>query len=127
MFFRGKLDWLREPGRISKDQRKVETNPFTWTKKTFVESNTQAIRDALAYCQAAVQELERMRLIPELDMGRIEELKEKVPRIDVYQEYIGEKPIPDINVNPRMLLPSDSQMDWEIAKINERYKEIMRR
>jgi hypothetical protein len=128
-FFRKKLDWLREPGRISRDARGAEVNIFTETVTRTTASNVPAIHSALNYCQAAIKALEQMKLCPELDVGKIEELKGNIPRIDVYTEFSGEKPVGRTiaGVNPRMLLPSDSQMDWEIAKVNERYKEIMRR
>ena len=48
-------------------------------KNMTMRSNYPAIRDALAYCTRAIAELERMRLAPELDAGRIEELKAGIP------------------------------------------------
>lgn len=92
-FFREKLDWLRTPGRINRIGRADTRNLFTWKKTTTEENNVQAVRDALAYCQAAILELERMKLLPELDLARIERMKVKVPDIEVYTEYTGEKPM----------------------------------
>jgi len=128
-FFRGKLDYLRSPGRISSDRRGGESNVFTEKVTLKVESNVDAINSALQYCMAAIKALERMKLTPALDLQKIEEMKAAVPKIDVYTEYTGEKPygFTIANVNPRLLLPSDSQMEWEIGKLNEKFKKLMKK
>ena len=126
-FFQSKLDFLRTPGRISRNAIGSEKNIFSWKKRTFEESNVQAVHEALAFCRAAILELERMKLCPELDLEKIEELKGKIPQIDVYREYVGEKPMERINTDPRSLLPSDSQMEWELGELNEKIKKLMKR
>ncbi|OGQ00354.1 MAG: hypothetical protein A2Z40_05705 [Deltaproteobacteria bacterium RBG_19FT_COMBO_60_16] len=129
LFFRDKLDDLRRPGKIDRRGRSTERNIFTWTKKTTVETNTKAIHDALAYCRAAIMELEKMKLTPELDLAKIEAMKSRIPRIDVFTEYVGdesmERTIADFD--SRMALKSDSQIEWEIGKLNDKFKKIMGR
>lgn len=94
-----------------------------------MESNRPAILSALEYCKAAITELENMKHAPALDAEKIAELKTGIPRIDVYTEFTGEKPygFTVANVNPRLLLKSDSQINWEIGKLNQKFKELMRR
>jgi len=92
-FFQDKLDWLRSPGRISRTAGGAERNIFTWKKTVKEESNAPAVRDALAYCQAAIKALEQMKLTPALDVEKIERMKTGVPSIDVYTEVTGEKPM----------------------------------
>ena len=93
-FFMGKMDWLRSPGRISSNRLSSERNIFTMTKTTHAESNVDAVRGALLYCQDAIKELGNMKLHPELDMAKIEEMKAGVPDIGIYTESTGEKPLP---------------------------------
>ncbi len=127
-FFRAKLDDLRKPGRISSRGMKVERNLVTDTKTLTTESNVQAIHDALAYCQAAIKSLEQMKLSPALNLEGIEELKAVIPYIDIFIETTSTKPIPGSKgINPRDLLKSDSQLDWEMGKLNEKFKKLMGR
>ena len=93
VFFQGKLTWLRSPGRISRNAAGSERNIFSETKITREESNAPAVKSALAYCQAAIKELEAMKLLPVPDFEKIEDLKKKIPDISVYTEYTGTKPI----------------------------------
>jgi isoleucyl-tRNA synthetase len=92
-FFRAKLDWLRSPGRISKTVGGSERDLFPWTKTVSAETNAPAVRSALAYCQSAIKELEKLKLSPALDIQKIEKLKDGIPRIDIYEEIQGEKPM----------------------------------
>jgi len=85
MFFKDKLDELRKPGKIDKRTREGETNLITMKKEFKTESNVNAIRNVMTYCQAVIRELEEMRLNPELDLLRIETLKKNFPSIDIYQ------------------------------------------
>jgi hypothetical protein len=127
-FFRAKLDYLRSPGRISSNSLKGERNLFEDTVTVTAESNEGAVLAALAYCQAAIRELERMKLSPSLDVQIIEEMKKGIPDIGIYTESTGEKPLPGLKgVNPLHLLPSDSEMGWKIGKLNEKFKKLMRR
>lgn len=125
-FFRDKLDDLRKPGRISSRGMNVERNLITDTQTVTVESNAQAIKDALLYCQGAIKSLEQMKLSPALDPEWIEELKAAIPCIDIFIETTGTKPIPGSKgINPRDLLKSDSQLDWEMGKLNEKFRKLM--
>ncbi len=54
-------------------------------------------------------------------------MKTGVPDIEVYTEFTGEKPMERTNTDPRSLLPSDSQMEWEIGKLNEKFKKLMKK
>lgn len=127
-FFRDKFDYFWSPGRISSDYVKGERNLISMTETIVVESNVQAIHDAMKYCQAAIKELEKMKLSPALDPGWIEEMKVVIPRIDIFIETTGTKPIPGSKgINPKDLLKSDSQLDWEMGKLNEKFKKLMKK
>jgi len=52
-----------------------------------------AHNDAMQYCQAAITKLEQMKLLPAVDAERIAAMKAGIPRIDVYKEYTGERPM----------------------------------
>ncbi|MBL7175270.1 MAG: hypothetical protein ISS66_05530 [Desulfobacteraceae bacterium] len=128
VFFNGKLDFLRSPGRIDHIACGSERNIFTDTKTVKEENNVDAVRSALAYCHAAVKELEKMKLTPSLDVEKIEKMKTGVPSIDVYTAVTGEKPLPGSKgVNPLHLLPSDSEMDYRRDTVMEKVKKVMKR
>lgn len=104
MFFKDKLDELRKPGKIDKRTRGGETNLITMKKEFKTETNVDAIRKAMTYCQSVIRELEEMRLNPELDLLRIETLKKNIPSIDIYQETIGERTLRGAeDVNPKLM------------------------
>jgi hypothetical protein len=126
-FFRGKSDSLRVPKIINTSVMAVETNIFTMKKKLTGQTNLPAIQAALAYCQAAIKELEGMKLSPALDLERIETLKAGIPKVDVYIESTGEKPMDLYAQNPLAGFPSDSQHDWTMRGLNERFKKLMRK
>ena len=126
-FFQAKLDDLRKPGRISSRGMTVERNIFTDTKTVTVETNKDAVLGALAYCQAAIRGLGALKLSPEFHIEGIQELKDGIPSIEVYQEDSGKKPLPGVNTDPRSLLKSDSQLDWEIGKLMEKAKKVLGR
>jgi hypothetical protein len=94
LFFRDKLEYLRSPGRISRNAMKSKTNLISWTKKTFEESNESAVHDAIRYCMDAITALEILKLKPEFDKVKIEGLKNGIPKIDVYEVHTGEAPMP---------------------------------
>ncbi len=125
-FFNEKLDFLRSPGRISRSAIGSEKNLIAWKKTTREESNAAAVKGALAYCQAAIKELERMKLSPALDMEKIEQMKAGVPSIDVYAEYQGEKPL-ERGPDPLAGLKSESHLNYELAKLNEKIKKVIKR
>jgi hypothetical protein len=125
-FFRDKLDYFRKPGRISSNRLGGERNIFTEKVTIKAESNADAVNSAVRYCMAAIKELEKMKLTPELDLQKIEAIKAAIPDIGIYTESTGEKPLPGSKgVNPLHLLKSDSQLDWELGKLNEKFKKIM--
>lgn len=124
-FFRERLDYLRSPGRISIDKRGSERNIFTETKKVVVESNEPAILSAVEYCMAGIKELEGMKMTPELNLQKIEQLKAGMPKIDIYSEFTGEKPFPKINTAPPR--KSDSHWAYELSKLDEKFQKIMGR
>jgi hypothetical protein len=104
VFFKDKLDELRKPGKIDNRTRGGETNLITMKKEFKTETNVDAIRKAMTYCQAVIRELEEMRLNPELDLLRIETLKKNIPSIDIYQETIGGRtPRGAEDVNPKLM------------------------
>jgi len=127
-FFREKLGELRKPWRISSRGMTVERNLFTDTKTITVETNKDAVLDALAYCQAAIKGLEALKLSPEFHIEGIQELKDGIPSIEVYTESTGVKPLPGSKgVNPLHLLPTDSEMDWKRDTLLEKAKKILKR
>ena len=126
-FFDEKLTWLRKPGRISRRAAGSEKNVLTWKKKTRQESNAPAVKAALNYCQAAIKELEKMKLSASPDLQKIEDLKKGIPPIDVFTEYQGEKTLPEINTDPFAGIPTDSEHNWRIGTLNEKLKKLMRR
>ena len=118
-FFRDKLDFLRTPGRISRNAIGEVRNIFTEKKTVKEESNVEAIHSAMEYCRAAITELENMKLALAVDAERIAGLKAGIPKIDVYTVYTGEKPLPRVN--------TVSRKDWSIGKLNEKFKKVMGR
>jgi hypothetical protein len=94
LFFRDKLDFLRTPGRISRNAVGAVRNIFTEKKTVKEENNVPAINSAMNYCRAAITALEQMKLLPAMDTEKIAALKAGIPKIDVYTEYTGEKPLP---------------------------------
>lgn len=128
IFFNKKLSYLRSPGRIDHVAGGAERNIFTDTKKVKAESNVDAVKLALEYCRAAITELEKMKLWPVLDVEKIERMKAGVPSIDVYTEVTGKKPLPGSKgVNPRHLLPSDSELGWRRDNLMEKAKKLLKR
>ena len=67
----------------------------------------------------SITELENLMLAPAVDAERIAGLKAGIPKIDVYMEYTGEKPLPRVN--------KVSRTDWSIGRLNEKFKELMGR
>jgi hypothetical protein len=126
-FFNDKLSFLRSPGRISRTVIGAERNIFSWTKETHVESNLPAVRDALAFCQAAILELERMKLTPEVDLEMIERMKTAIPDIDVYSEIDGEKDMERGTDATQTLarLATDNLTDWTFKTIMAKADKIL--
>jgi hypothetical protein len=126
-FFRRKLDWLRQPGRINRSSAGSENNLTAWKKTKFQFSNIAAIREAIKYCMIAIAELEEMKLHPALDTERIETLKRGIPRIDILQEYRIEGSMPRDNTNELSFLPSDAELSWRFDTLMERAGRLLRR
>ena len=125
-FFQKKLEWLRTPGRIGHIAGGSKLNIISWTKTVKGESNWNAVREALSYCQAAIKALENLKLIPEFNEKAVEELKAGVPSIDRFEEVTGEKPMKKI-ADPKHAFKSDSQHDWEMSKLTEKFKKVIGR
>jgi hypothetical protein len=54
--------------------------------------------------------------------------KLQIEKEDDYEETSAIRAMPGSKgVNPRDLPKSDSQLEWEIGKLNEKFKEIMKR
>lgn len=124
-FFRDRFESLRVKD-INSQTRTGETNAFTETKEIFTYSNVAAIQNALTYCRTSIDELEKMKLTPDLDADRIETLLKGIPDADELTEITGEKPLPGSKgFNPLHLLKSDDQLSWEIGKIGEKFKKVM--
>jgi len=103
------------------------SNVFTAVKKFVTFSNAPAIKDSLNYCLACIRELEGMKLTVILDIERIEAMKKAIPASEIMTEFASEKNYPKINTDPRSLFKSDSQMDWEMSKITEKFNKLMGR
>jgi len=125
-FFRDEFEALRRKS-VHKDQRLGKVNAFTLRREITVYSNYRALNAGLGYCRTAINELESMKMMPSADLGRIEALKEGIPDINQMTEITSDKPLPagPESVNPLHLLPTDSEMDWQINKLFERCKRLI--
>lgn len=120
-FFRNKIDELRRPGKISTRPMGAERNLFTMTKRIRIESNHNAVAEAMAYCRNAVTRLESLKLIPEFPADEIEGLKEGIPSIDRYQEFEGERSLPrDAPIT------AGAPSDYMLGKLYERADKALR-
>lgn len=125
-FFRKKFEWLRSPGRISRNSLSAERNIFTETVTVTQETNLPAIKQALGYCQAAIRELELMKLSPALDLQKIEAMKKAIPDISVYSEYTGGKAMEGSKGQSfASYFPSADQTDWQVSKLLEKGDKIL--
>ena len=109
------------------DTATVETNVFRMTKEMSFRTNAPSIGHALRYCIDAIAELQKMKLSPVLDADRIESLKKGIPDVNEMRETSGDKPMPSIITNPRLLMKSDDHLEWELGKLNEKFKKLMKR
>jgi hypothetical protein len=126
-FFRNRWESLLVKN-INEQKRTGERNLVTEKQEVFVYSNVAAIRNVMAYCRAAIVELEKMKLTPALDAKRIEELRKNIPDENEMTENIGTKPLPGSKgFNFLSFLKSDDQNDFEIAKLGEKFKKLMRK
>jgi hypothetical protein len=127
IFFRDKLDYLRSPGRISHNNLGGESNIFMEQITLKEESNLNAVKSAIQYCQAAIKELEEMKLSLILDVKKIEAIKKGITEINVYTESTGERPMEKVNTNPLSMLPSDGELEWRIGSVMEKVKKHLGR
>ena len=117
---------LNDLKKINVNRHSGESNLGLMTPQIISFSNVGSIRSAMSYCQAAIHELEGMKLNAELDMERIQVLRKGIPSIDDFTESTGTKIIPGSKgVNPLHLLKTDSQLAWELGKIAQKFKKIM--
>ena len=115
-FFRDKLDYLRSPGRISHSNVGSDRNIFTETVKLKRESNYPAIIKAINYCRACIDELEKMKMEPALDLEKIEAIKKEIPDINIFTENTAVKPLPG---------SKDNFLTYTMGKLDEKVKKIM--
>ena len=123
-WFRDKHDGLMMK-KADHSTYKTGSDIFTMSKKFVTYSNAPSIVAALTYTRVSIQILEAMKLVPEIDLEKIETLKAGIPDIATLTEITREKPLPRINTDPRSLLPSDSEMDWKFGKLMEKAKKIL--
>ena len=112
-FFRERLESLLVK-KINTQSRTGELNIFTEKREIFVYSNVTAIKSAMTYCRAAIDELERMKLTPDLDAERIEALRKGIPDADELRESAGEKPMekgPDPGFLGRIWAEREARVD----------------
>ena len=69
-----------------------------WQKTCFsekivstIESNYEAVCQAMRYCQGAIQTLQEAKLLPEVDDTKIQELKNAIPDIGTFSESSAER------------------------------------
>lgn len=89
-FFRDRFDGLRGKP-ITEQKRRGKRNLFKETREMSIFSNAAAVKSALAFCRAAIDELEKMKLLAVPDMDRIEKLKKGIPDADKLSEGRQEK------------------------------------
>jgi len=127
-FFQKRLEWLRGPGRISHSKGGSEKNLITMKTKTREESNLDSVHLALNYCQACISALQKMKLKPELDTGRIEEMKQNIPDIGIFTEYTGERALEKgPSSNPFHHLPSEGHLEYNLHKTQKKIEEYEKR
>jgi hypothetical protein len=115
-------------GRISINRTGGERNIFTDKVTIRAETNTEAIISAMEYCQAAITELENMKLAPAMDPARIEGLKAAIPPIDQYREYQAEKPMtpPPVFIRPRFGGAASDEYDQTLLdRVHNKAKDFL--
>ena len=107
--------------------RKVESNIFTMMKNFVVFSNVPAIQKGLAICRACIRELEGMKLAPVTDTVRIDQMRGLICDTDALEEFSTERPFGRVNTDWRNQFKSDDQLAWEMKRLDEEHKKIMKR
>lgn len=125
-YFNKKLEWLRSPGRISHGSIGSERNLYNDTVTVYEESNVSAVNDALQFCQAAIKELELMKLEPVLDLEKIERIKKAIPSIEVYTSETAEKPLPGSKGRSfESWFKSEDHSNFEVSKLLEKAGKLL--
>ncbi len=125
-FFRHKLDWLRQPGRISTQRHSMkERSIFSEKIVASISSNLDSVQSALSYCQAALAQIELMKLEPEVSVKAIEKMKAGVPDTNTFTETESERPIPGLRI-PSLdsILPSGAETDYRTSVLLKRAGKI---
>lgn len=125
-FFRAKIDDLRKPGRISSRGMNIEKNLFTDRKKITVETNEGAVLGAIQFCREAIKGLEALKLSPEFHIELMQELKDALPSIEVYQEVTGEKPTENSKGRSfASYFKSEDQSNFEVSKLLKKADKLL--
>ena len=121
-FFRNKIDDLRRPETLNTIPRGSTRNLFTMKKTVRLESNYNAVAEALQFCRDAITLLEGWKLLPEYPAQEVEDLKAGIPSIDRYEEFEGERSLPrDAPVT------AAAPLDYTLQKLYERADKALRR
>jgi hypothetical protein len=124
-FWRGKFEELRK-GTVNR-QKHAESNVETKTITTF--SNADSIRQALAYCMAAIRQLEAMRLEPVFDPTKIERLRAEEPDANLWEEFSTTKGRHNDEPRPGLLSAirqaSEEISDLTVKTLLEKAKKIL--
>ncbi len=124
-FFRDEFERIRKTN-TSWQTHQDGIDMIGFKKKLVSYSNKNSILRALKYCREAIQGLEAAKLDPDFDPARIEAVKLGIPDPGELEEFKGDKPLKDAaDVSPMMQLKSDSQLEWEMNKLDQKFKKVM--
>jgi len=103
-------------------------NLINLTKQMVSYTNRNAILRAVRYSQETIRVLDNMKLVPEINQNLIDELRKNIPDPWQYDEVQGERKIEAdaADVNTHNTFASDSQLDWEIKKLDEMVERVRR-
>ena len=109
--------------------RRGGRNLINWKQKLLTFTNRPAIMRAIDYCRKTIELLEDMKLAPEVDQELLTRLRKSIPDVGEYEEVIGERKIEAdaADTNAFSGVKSDSQLDWEIRKLDEKAERLKRR
>lgn len=104
-FFQDQHDKIRDPGHYRRIATEGKFNLFRLRRDPGEkESNYKAINEALSYCRAAIQELQKMKLQAEPDIEWIESLKNGIPDFkDTFTPYQDPRPFADLPEGTKFL------------------------
>jgi len=96
-FFRDKFYELRRPGSL---QRRAALGKFSLIHLKWMpgekESNSEAIKKAMDYCNTAIKKLEALKIEPAVSATEIEKIGEAMPGIDTFEVFEDPKPFADV-------------------------------